>query len=310
MKVVALAGGVGGAKLAQGLSTQLNPSELTVVVNTGDDFEHLGLYIAPDLDTVCYTLAGLANTTTGWGLENDTWTAYQELGSLGAPTWFQIGDRDLATHLMRTALLRHGSSLTEITSQLCTAWKLQVAVLPMCDKPAPTYLETIEGRMAFQEYFVHRRCLPRITSINLEAAKRAAPNPRVLDALMASDLVIVCPSNPFVSIGPILAVPGYRDAITGKRVLAVSPIVAGKAIKGPAAKMLIELNMTPSASAVAVQYLPWCTDFVMDSLDAEQQSSVQALGLRTLITNTVMTNPADRGRLARELLEFAKGSQA
>ncbi|MBL8056905.1 MAG: 2-phospho-L-lactate transferase [Anaerolineales bacterium] len=301
MNIVALAGGVGGAKLAHGLAHNLSPAELTIVVNTGDDFEHLGLWIAPDLDTVLYTLAGLANPETGWGQRDETWNCLQALGRLGAPTWFGLGDRDLATHLERTRRRRAGATLTEVTAALCQAWGIGPRVLPMADAPAPTLVETDEGVLAFQEYFVHRRCAPRVQAVRLTAAE---PAPAVLAALEAAAAVVICPSNPFLSVDPILNLPGLRERLAGKPVAAVSPIVGGQALKGPAAKLLAELGREVSAVAVAAHYQGLAAGFVLDQVDAALAPAIEALGLRVRVTDTVMRSDADRARLAQETLAF------
>ncbi|HLF88511.1 MAG TPA: 2-phospho-L-lactate transferase, partial [Anaerolineales bacterium] len=254
MKVVALAGGVGGAKLADGLAQILPPKNLTVIVNTGDDFEHFGLKICPDLDTVCYTLAGMANPVTGWGLAGETWNALEAIGTLGGSGWFRLGDRDLGTHLERTRRLRSGQSLSQITRDFCRAWGVQPVVLPMSDDPVPTIVQTDEGELAFQEYFVRRQCHPRVRGFHFEGVQHARAAPGMLEVIEGADLIVICPSNPWVSVDPILAIPGVREALTpspspstrGGRIVAVSPIIAGQAVKGPAAKMYAELGVEPS----------------------------------------------------------------
>ncbi len=304
MNVVALAGGVGGAKLAHGLQRAVGES-LTVVVNTGDDFELHGLYICPDLDTVMYTLAGLANPDTGWGLAGDTFNNLDMLSGYGSESWFKLGDRDLATHLLRTQMLRQGRSLSEVTRALSRALAVRAAILPMCDSPAPTIVETDLGELAFQEYFVHRGWQPVVRSVRFKHGENAHPSEAVLAALRAAEAIIFCPSNPFVSIDPILALPGVREAIRDARVprVAVSPIVGGQALKGPAAKMFRELGVEPSALAVARRYVG-LDGFVMDRQDADQAEAVRALGLRVLVADTVMKTEADRERLALEILNW------
>ncbi len=240
MKIVALAGGVGGAKLADGLAQVLPPIDLTVIVNTGDDFEHLGLYIAPDVDTVCYTLAGLANPETGWGRADETWQAIGSLEQLGGPAWFRLGDRDLGTHLERTRLLRTGLSLSEVTQKFCAAWGVKQRILPMSDQPVRTIVQTDQGDLMFQEYFVERHCEPRVKGFEFRGLEGASAAPGVLDALEQADAVVICPSNPWVSIGPILAIRGIRPILQEKYVVAVSPIIGGAAVRGPAAKMYAE----------------------------------------------------------------------
>ncbi len=306
MRVVALAGGVGGAKLVGGLAQVLSPECLTVVVNTGDDFEHFGLAICPDLDTVCYTLADLANPETGWGRADETFHALENVRRLGGPDWFRLGDRDLGTHLERTRRLQEGDSLSRITRDFCRAWGVDVTVLPMSDRPVRTIVETDEGALPFQEYFVHRRCEPRVRGFRFQGAETAIPAPGVIESLHQADAVVFAPSNPWVSIAPILAVPGVRAAMQGKPVVAVSPIVGGKALKGPAAKMFAELGIQPSARAVAEQYVGLVNAFVLDRVDADQEPAIRAMGMRTLVTDTVMRQRADRTRLAREVLSFLR----
>lgn len=306
MKVVALAGGVGGAKLVDGLAARLSPDQLSVVVNIGDDFEHLGLYICPDLDTVCYTLAGIANPETGWGRADETWNAFYTLVSLGGPDWFHLGDRDLGTHLERTRRLRAGEPLSQVTRDFCAAWGVRPTVLPASDQRVPTLVYTEEGVLPFQEYFVHRACQPRVTGFRFEGAAQARPAPEVLSAILAADLVILCPSNPWVSIDPILAIPGIRQALAERPILAVTPIIGGKTVKGPAAKMYAELGIHPSALAVARHYGSLLHGFVLDVVDEEQYELLRSLGLQVLVTDTLMRDRADRLRLAGEVIEFGE----
>lgn len=306
LRVVALAGGVGGARLADGLARVLPPQDLTIVVNTGDDFEHLGLYICPDLDTVCYTLAGLANPATGWGRADETWHALESLGALGGPTWFRLGDRDLGLHLERTRRLRQGQPLSQITAHFARALGIAVRILPMSDDPVPTWVYTSEGKLPFQEYFVRRQCQPKVSGFLFEGVESARPAPGVLEALAAAHVVVICPSNPWVSIDPILAVPGIRSALNGKVVVAVSPIIGGKTVKGPAAKMYAEMGLVPSALAVAQHYRTLLSGFIFDRLDASLEESIRSLGLHTWVTNTLMLTPHDRERLAQEVLNCAR----
>ena len=307
MKVVALAGGVGGAKLADGLAQALPAGDLTVIVNTGDDFEHLGLHISPDLDTVCYTLAGVANPITGWGRAGETWGALETLSALGGPSWFRLGDHDLGLHLERTRRLRSGESLSTVTQAFCLQWSIATRVLPMSDDPLPTWVSTTEGELPFQEYFVHRQCHPQVTGFRFEGIQQARPAPGVLNALDEAGLVIICPSNPWVSIDPILAVPGIRPALqdAAAPVVAVSPIIAGQAVKGPAAKMYAELGIEPSASSVAGHYRDLLHGYVLDLQDREQVPAL-AGNLQLLLTDTLMKTPGDRLRLAREVLELGR----
>ena len=267
MKIVALAGGVGGAKLVDGLAQVLNQGELTVVVNTGDDFVHCGLYICPDLDTVCYTLAGIASPTTGWGRADETWSALETLATLGGPTWFRLGDRDLGLHLERTRRLSNGNRLSEITYDFCRVWEIKVSVLPMSDDSVPTRVITEDGELSFQEYFVHRRCDPKVNGFYFQDVEQAKPAPGVIEDIRDADLVVICPSNPWVSVDPILAVPGIRSAVKERLSVAVSPIVGGKAIKGPAAKMYRELGIDPSAYSVGKHYNDIVDGLVIDNLD-------------------------------------------
>lgn len=304
MKIVALAGGVGGAKLADGLAQTLPPEDLTIIVNTGDDFEHWGLKICPDLDTVCYTLAGLANPETGWGRVDESWQAFESVTALGGADWFRIGDRDLGTHLERTRRLRAGEPLSQITADFCRAWGIGPRILPMSDDPISTMVSTDRGVLPFQEYFVHQRCEPRVSGFRFEGVERAAPAPGVLEAIEHADAIIFCPSNPWVSINPILAIPALRPALNNRLVAAVSPIIGGRALKGPAAKMYRELGIQPSALAVAQHYQDLLSDFVLDTLDQKQDAAIRALGMDTLATDTVMTTKDDRKRLAEEVLQF------
>jgi len=303
-KVVALAGGVGGAKLADGLAAILPADRLTVVVNTGDDFEHLGLSICPDLDTVTYTLAGIASPEAGWGRANETWTVLEELRSLGGPTWFRIGDRDLAVHLERTRLLRAGLSLTEVVRRICVALGVTVRVLPMCDEPVRTVVITQEGELPFQEYFVARGCEPVVRGFRFDGIEAALPAPGVLAALAEADFIVLCPSNPWVSLDPVLAVPGVRKALEGRPLLAVSPIVGGKALKGPAAKMFTELGIEPSPLAVAQHFRHLLKGMVIDAVDEDGAERIRQLGIRTSVTDTVMKGRPDRARLAQDVLHF------
>ncbi len=313
MKVVALAGGVGGAKLADGMAQALPPESLTVIVNTGDDFEHLGLKICPDLDTVCYTLAGLANPSTGWGRAGETWNALESLETLGGPGWFRLGDRDLGTHLERTRRLRLGQGLSQITCDFCRAWGVRQSVLPMSDDPVPTLVDTNEGLLAFQDYFVRRKCEPRVRGFRFEGVESALPATGVLDSIRSADLIVICPSNPWVSIDPILALPGVRAALrAGAPVIAVSPIIGGKTVKGPAAKMYAELGILPSALAVSRHYGARSsggilTGFVLDQVDRDLEPTIVSAAIQPLVAATLMTTGQDRLRLAEEIL--ARASQ-
>ena len=304
MKIVALAGGVGGARLADGLAQILPPDDLIIVVNTGDDFEHLGLSISPDLDTVCYTLAGLANPVTGWGLQAETFQALKNIQKLGGPDWFQIGDNDLATHLERTRRLSEGQSLSQITQHFCQIWGVRHQVLPMSDQPVHTMVDTIDaGELPFQEYFVHRNCEPRVKGFRFAGIESAHPAPGVLKSIEEADGVVICPSNPWVSIDPILSLVGVRSALTAKPVLAVSPIIGGQAVKGPAAKMYTELGIRPSAIAVAHHYADILSGFILDNID---KALAKELTIPFTATHTLMRTSADRRNLAQDVLNLIK----
>jgi LPPG:FO 2-phospho-L-lactate transferase len=302
LKIVALAGGVGGAKLADGFAQILPPEDLTIIVNTGDDFEHYGLYICPDLDTVCYTLAGLANPETGWGRVDETWNVIENASKLGGPNWFRLGDQDLGTHLERTRRLHDGQTLTQITKDFCNAWRIDHTILPMSDQPVRTIVETDEGELAFQEYFVHRRCEPRVKGFRFDGVDLAEPAYGVCEALRSADAIIICPSNPWVSIDPILRVLSHWER--GKPVIAVSPIIGGQTVKGPAAKMYRELGIEPSALAVANHYRGLATGFVLDQIDEQLEGDVMGLNMRTLVTNTLMNSLDNRSQLAKDILNF------
>ena len=307
---VALSGGVGGAKLALGLCDVLeDPGCLTVVANTGDDFEHLGLHVCPDLDTLTYTLAGLANPETGWGRAGETGTFMEALDALGGETWFFLGDKDLAIHVERTRRLRAGESLSAITSDLCAKLGIRARIVPMSDDPVPTIVETEDGPLAFQHYFVRERCRPRVLGFRHEGSERARPSAGFFDALAAPDLgaVIICPSNPYISIDPILTLPGVRAALTACEapVVAISPIIGGQAVKGPTAKMMAERGIAPSASAIAEHYAGLIDGFVLDEADRAEAAGIAATGVAVEVTATMMTARADKQALARAVLEFA-----
>lgn len=310
--VVALAGGVGGAKLAFGLDRALaaGRSGLTVIVNTGDDLAVHGLYVSPDVDTVMYTLAGMADRERGWGLADETWQAMAMLERYGAETWFRLGDRDLATHLRRTSRLAEGASLSEITHELASALGVGSALLPMSDDDVRTRLRTANGWLDFQEWFVRRRQADRVTEIRFEGIETSHPAPGVLQAIGAAGLVVLCPSNPYVSIAPILAVPGIREALLAGAapVVAVTPIVAGRALRGPADRMLAWLGSEATSAGVAQLYAeryPGLLDgFVVDRRDAALEPRIAALGLEILVADTVMESDTDRIGLARAVLDW------
>jgi LPPG:FO 2-phospho-L-lactate transferase len=307
MRVVALAGGVGGARLAHGLQQVLAPGELTVVVNTADDTERHGLLVCPDHDTVLYTLAGVANRDLGWGVAGETWAVMDQLAVYGEESWFRLGDRDLAAHIVRTARIRGGASLTAVALHLQASLGLSSRILPMTDSPVRTRVLTDDGWLDFQDYFVRLRQEPDVRAVSFDGAATAAVTAEVREALGAAEAIVVCPSNPIVSIAPILAVPGMRDAIdasraSGVRVAAVSPIVGGRALKGPADRMLASLGHEVSALGVARILAGLADVFALDAIDATLAPDVAALGMRPVVTDSVMTDDASRARLASEVL--------
>jgi len=300
-QVLALAGGVGGAKLVVGLAKVLPPERLTVIVNTGDDEEFHGLHVSPDLDTMMYTLAGLSNPQTGWGLVGDSFQALEMLGRYGADAWFNLGDRDLGTHIRRTDLLRQGWPLSQVTQALCCRLGIQCSVAPMSDQRVRTIVETDEGPLPMQDYFVRRRCEPKALGTRFEGAESAEPSPALDNALRHAAGLVFCPSNPFLSVAPILSVPGVRERIAsfrGPRV-AVSPIVGGAALRGPAAKLLQELGLPVSSVGVAQQYQGLCDVFVLDQQDAGLAEDVRSLGMEPQVADTIMESDEDKERLAR-----------
>jgi LPPG:FO 2-phospho-L-lactate transferase len=305
--IVAMAGGVGGAKLARGLA-KIAGGDLCVIVNTGDDFDHFGLRICPDLDTITYTLAGKANPETGWGLAGDTWNFMAQMAELGGADWFQLGDRDLAVHVLRSEMLRRGATLTHITERIAARLGVTATILPMSDAPVRTRIETESGLLDFQDYFVRGRCEAQITGLRFDGAQEADPTEAVARAIDTASTVIFCPSNPFVSIDPILAVGGIRrrlETTLAPRV-AVSPIIGGKAVKGPAAKMMAELGYPVSSLTVAKKYLGLIDGMIIDSADAHLADDIQALGMAVTTTRTLMLTPAESVALAHETLEFAR----
>jgi len=312
MKVCALAGGVGGAKLAAGLQDVLSTGDLSVVVNTADDFDLWGLHICPDLDTVMYTLAGISNPETGWGIENESFATLNMLERYGEEIWFKLGDNDLATHILRTSRLRSGETLTRITAGLSGALGVESAVLPMSDDPVSTILETPEGWLEFQEYFVRRGQRDEVLGLRLRGIEEARPTEGVLAAIGGADAIVFCPSNPVVSVGPILALPGMREALVSSSSpkVAVSPIVGGRALKGPADRMLASLGHEVSATGVARMYEGLLDGMVVDRIDENERAGIEALGMRVLVTESVMRDAEDRARLASEMLEFGAGMVA
>jgi LPPG:FO 2-phospho-L-lactate transferase len=313
MRVVVLAGGFGGARMAHGFELLGEAVELSVIVNTGDDLELHGLNISPDLDTVMYTLSGLANDATGWGVRDETWSSAAMLETYGAPTWFKLGDRDLATHLIRTDALRNGARLTEVEARLAAALGVRAKLLPMTDEPIRTKVRSAEGWLDFQEYFVRRRHADPVLELRFDGMRSAAMTSEVAAAIGSAELVVIAPSNPFVSIGPILAVPGVRAAIhsAAAPVVAISPIVGGAAVRGPAADMLVLLGGKPAtASGLAAYYAQTYPDlidlFVLDKGDAAESEAVAATGLRPLVTDTLIGSADARRRLAEHLSGLAR----
>lgn len=299
--IVALAGGVGAARFLDGLTRVMPPEDIYIVGNTADDTEIYGLYISPDLDTVVYTLAGIANPIHGWGIEHDTYQALEALGRLGQDTWFQLGDRDLATHIFRTNRLRGGAKLNTITGEIAQSLGVRSTVQPMSNDPVRTIVRTPRGKLAFQTYFVRRRAQDMVLGVAFQGAHKARPTPGLLRSMRGADGIIFCPSNPIISIGPILAVPGIRRAIERRRCasVAISPIVGGRAIKGPAGGMLESLGKDVSALGVAKIYQGLVDVFILDKIDADLAPEVRKLGMQTVVTNTIMTGVAEKNALAR-----------
>lgn len=304
MKVTVLAGGVGAARFLEGVVQVVPPEEVTVISNTGDDDEFFGLHVSPDVDTVIYTLAGAIDPAQGWGLEGETYRALEALRRLGYETWFNLGDADLATHAFRTRMLREGATLSEATARIAEAFGLRLRVLPMSDDPVRTIVETDEGPLRFQEYFVKRRTDVDVRDVRFEGVERAVPAPGVLDAIASADAVLVAPSNPVVSIGPMLAVAGVRDALRSRRggVAAVSPIIGGRTVKGPADRMMASLGMAATAAGVAAAYRDFAGALAIDDEDAALAPEVEALGMRCAVTQTVMRGPAEKRALAEVTL--------
>ena len=308
MNILALSGGVGGAKLALGLAQVLAGEQLTIIANTADDFEHLGLAISPDLDTVMYTLAGLNNQDLGWGLAGESWHCMQALERLGGETWFRLGDKDLATHLYRSQRLLEGASLSEITQALTQRLAIKPTLLPMCDEPVRTQVKTAAGPLDFQRYFVGEQCRPEVSGFHFTGIEQTTLSTQIAQAIDGADALVVCPSNPFVSVAPILAVNGLKARLLAKPIarVVVSPIVGGMALKGPAAKMMRELAMPVTALAVAEYYRDFATHFVLDSSDSGYAAPIRELGMQVLVTNTVMKTLQDKQALAEAILTFSQ----
>jgi LPPG:FO 2-phospho-L-lactate transferase len=304
ISIAALAGGVGASKLLLGLYDVMDPSRLTAIVNTGDDIVLHGLKISPDLDIVTYTLAGVIDPAKGWGFRRETFHMLERLAVFGRVNWFNLGDRDLATHIHRTAMLAEGKSLTDAAESIRTALGVKSPILPMCDQPVPTIIDSNEGRLHFQEYLVKRRAEPLVRGIRFDGVETANPARGVLEAIREADRIIICPSNPLISIGPILAVRGIREALRARRkdVIAVCPIVGGKSLKGPSDKMLAQLGYESSARGVAKLYSDFTGKFVVDPTDQSETETIEALGMEVAVIPTVMKKRADKRKLARALL--------
>jgi LPPG:FO 2-phospho-L-lactate transferase len=302
--ITALAGGVGAARFLRGLVQVVDPAEVTVVVNTADDDWFHGLYVSPDLDSVTYTLAGASNPETGWGLAGETFTAIDALARYGEETWFRLGDRDLATHLFRTRLLREGATLSAATARITAAWGLAPRLVPMSDDRIATRIVTEHGELAMQEWFVREQCGPAVRDVRFDGAATARPAPGVLDAIATAETVLVCPSNPVISIAPILAVPGVRDALVARRdrVVGVSPIIAGRPVKGPADRLMDPLGIDVSCVGVAREYRAFCSTLVIDGGDAARAGEIEALGVRAVTADTLMTDARVAAALARDTL--------
>ena len=305
-RVLALAGGVGGAKLVVGLAQCLDPGDLVVGVNTGDDDVFHGLHVSPDLDTMMYTLAGLSNPETGWGLQGDTFQALSMLRSYGSDTWFNLGDRDLATHIRRTQLLGQGLTLSEVTAQLCSALGVRHAIVPMSDQPVRTMLDTPDGRLSMQEYFVRRRAQPDVSAVQYEGASDASPSPGLENGLSQARMLVICPSNPALSVSPIVAVAGVKERLAGFSGIrvAVSPIVGNDAVRGPAGRIMAGLGQEVSVVGVARAYREFCDVLVIDQQDEALAPAVADVGLRPVVANTIMNSLQDRVDLARTVLSF------
>jgi LPPG:FO 2-phospho-L-lactate transferase len=306
LKVIALAGGVGGSKMVNGLAQILPSENLFIIGNTGDDFEHLGLYISPDLDTIMYRLAGINNPKTGWGRADETWHTMAALRDLEGPAWFSLGDKDLANNLLRTQWLRQGHSLSWVTAQLCQRFGVAQTLVPMTDSSVRTIVHTDEGKLGFQDYFVRRRCEPKVKRLVYEGADTAEFNPAISTAIRTADFIVITPSNPLLSIDPILALPGMSQLIRSASVpkIGISPIIGGAAVKGPAAKIMQELKMDVSPIGVASHLKHILTGFVFDTVDQSLQAQIESLGLKAMCTETLMRSQHDQARLAREVIEF------
>ncbi len=310
--ITALAGGVGAARLLRGLVRVVPENEVTVIVNTGDDTVMHGLHVSPDVDTVLYTLSGLNDDERGWGLADETWNAMEALERLGGDAWFRLGDKDLATHLYRTGRLSAGASLSQVTAELCGSLGIVTRLIPMSDDPVRTRLKLVAGpEVSFQDYFVRMRHEVAVESVRFDGAERAEPSPGVIEAIANADVIVVCPSNPFISIGPILAVPHVAEALSERRsdVVAISPIVAGAALKGPADRLLSELGHSVSVTAIASIYAPFVSTLVIDEADTHLAEAVEGAGVRCVVTKTVMHTPGHAAELARVSIDEIRGSR-
>ena len=309
-KVALLAGGVGGAKMASGFAL-LDQIELSVIVNAGDDFRHLGLAISPDIDTVTYTLAGISSKERGWGIESDTRKVLQTLERYGGETWFDIGDQDFATSIYRTSKMDEGWSLTQITNQISThlGVKRNITILPMSDDVVSTMVHTDEGILPFQTYFVKRRCLPRVSGFSFSGIEKAKPTPNVISAIEEAELIVIAPSNPWVSIAPILNLNGIHEMVEHKTIIAISPLIGGKTVKGPAAKMFSELGILPSNYSIAQFYGGILNGIFIDNLDAEDVEDIEKMGMFCIPTNTLMKNRGIAKKLAQDILNLSQRSE-
>ncbi|MEM3506516.1 MAG: 2-phospho-L-lactate transferase [Candidatus Bathyarchaeia archaeon] len=306
MKLVALAGGVGASRFLEGLIRVVPEEDITVIVNTGDDIELHGLHISPDIDIVIYTLAGIVDEEKGWGIKGDTFHCLEMLGKYGYETWFKLGDKDLATHIYRTQLLRSGYKLSEITKKLCESLGLKLKILPMTNDKFETKILTDKGKMHFQEYLVKRGAEDKVLGVYFEGSEKAKPTPSIIDSLLNSDAIIVCPSNPIVSIGTILSIKGIKEALnkTKAKKIGISPIVGGSPIKGPADKLMKGLGIEVSAYGVATLYKDFLDAFIIDELDKSEAQKIESLGIQVKITNTIMKDLNDKIQLAKTVVEF------
>jgi LPPG:FO 2-phospho-L-lactate transferase len=306
--IVVLTGGTGGAKLIQGLTHEVDPAQLTIICNTADDFVLHGLHISPDLDTIMYHLAGLGDDAKGWGIRGDTYGALEQLERYGAESWFKLGDKDLATHIRRTELLRNGVSLSAVTHELCRALGIAARLLPMSDDRIETRVETGEGEISFQEYFVRRHWRPEVRGVTYVGVESCRAAPGVIEAIHAAALIVICPSNPVTSIGPILAVPGIRHALqkTAAQIIGVTPIIGPAAISGPAHKLMLAMGVEPSSLAVARGYADFLDAFVIDADDLSLKDAIESLGMNAIATSVRMNALSEKRRLAREVLALAR----